>query len=82
MSRICLSLLALAASAVAGKYGQLSGWRESALDSLDPKARDAIIQANHDPSATRSVAFKPFEEYWGSLAENSKLRDSEWTWRK
>ncbi|ETS76093.1 hypothetical protein PFICI_11480 [Pestalotiopsis fici W106-1] len=81
MSRIFFSLLALAASAVAGDYGQISGWRESALDQLNPKARDAIIQANHNPTATRSVAFKPFEKYWGSLAENSKLRDSEWMWR-
>ncbi|KAI0468427.1 hypothetical protein F4859DRAFT_516978 [Xylaria cf. heliscus] len=63
-------------------------WRSFALwgltlDSVlkDKDARDAVVNASRDPTLSRSVTFKPFQQYWDSLSDDSVLRDSEWTWR-
>ncbi|KAI1120392.1 hypothetical protein F5Y10DRAFT_127619 [Nemania abortiva] len=48
---------------------------------VDDDARDAVVDASRNPTLSRSVTFKPFEQYWEFLPDSSVLRDSEWTWR-
>ncbi|RYP32498.1 hypothetical protein DL767_005187 [Monosporascus sp. MG133] len=62
-------------------YGPTFHWGPSLFNDIDPSAREVIQRANRDPTLTRSVPLRPFERYWGFLAEDSVLRDAEWTWR-
>ncbi|KAI0532632.1 hypothetical protein GGR58DRAFT_160605 [Xylaria digitata] len=75
-----LGLPALGVTAITWQSFALWGLTlEGAL--IDSDARDAVVDASRNPTLSRSVTFKPFEQYWEFLTDSSVLRDSEWTWR-
>ncbi|KAI0388652.1 hypothetical protein F5Y17DRAFT_463492 [Xylariaceae sp. FL0594] len=40
-----------------------------------------LIYQDQHPNTSRTATFRPFENAWGDLAENSVLRNAEWQWR-
>ncbi|RYP85300.1 hypothetical protein DL770_005046 [Monosporascus sp. CRB-9-2] len=81
MAKPSLLLAFLGVGVHAAFYGPTFHWGRSLSDDIDPPAREVIQRANRDPTLTRSVPLRPFERYWGFLAEDSVLRGAEWTWR-
>ncbi|RYP04162.1 hypothetical protein DL764_004629 [Monosporascus ibericus] len=81
MAKPSLLLTFLGVHVHAAFYGPTFHWGLSLSDDIEPPAREVIQRANRDPTLTRSVPLRPFERYWGFLAEDSVLRDAEWTWR-
>lgn len=64
--------------------GPISIWGGSVPpgDEVNETLGKIIRDVNHDPTMTRSVSFKPFQQSWSSLDEDSALINAEWTWRK
>ncbi|KAI1805973.1 hypothetical protein F4811DRAFT_513232 [Daldinia bambusicola] len=50
-------------------------------DRIDPEAREVLRKANQNPTITRSVSYKPFQNKWSTIPADSVLRNAEWTWR-
>ncbi|KAI1312918.1 hypothetical protein F5Y03DRAFT_390619 [Xylaria venustula] len=63
------------------QYEAQLAWLESAPDSFDDEAEQRLINADHNPTLSRSVSFQPFKDIWGDLDADSALQDSDWTWR-
>ncbi|KAI0427234.1 hypothetical protein F5Y09DRAFT_344877 [Xylaria sp. FL1042] len=66
----------------ATEYKAIGTWFESAPSSFDDEAWQRIINADHNPTTSRSVSFQPFKNVFDELEPNSVLLASDWTWRK
>ncbi|KAI6081411.1 hypothetical protein F4821DRAFT_264968 [Hypoxylon rubiginosum] len=80
MTRAISLMAALLSSVAAEQYGPTHIYTDSIPD-IEEAAQNVLRKANIDPTMTRSVRFKPFQQYWDQLPEDSPLRGAEWTWR-